>query len=176
MAAPIRPNSVSAFGTEKWVFVPTLTAPNAPSLAELNAASALDVTKMLMESSARPDASTEMARSERRVGDVESFEFPGETQWTGGEIMYQFAPQAAALSDGKKAYEKLPQGTTGWLVRRLGINRDTDLAVGQFVTSFPVAFGVQVETTVGDGASREVAVKQGVGVTGAPYTNKAVVA
>jgi hypothetical protein len=176
MAAPIRPAAVSAFGTEKWVFVPAIADPAAPSLAVLNGATSLDVTKMLMESSARPDASTDMARSERRVGDVESFEFPGETQWTGGEIMYQFAPQAAALSDGKKAYEKLPQGTTGYLVRRLGINRDTDLAVGQFVTCYPVAFGTQVETTVGEGASREVVIKQGVGVTAAPSINKAIVA
>lgn len=176
MAAPIRPAAVSAFGTEKWVFVPTLTAPSAPSLAELNAATALDVTKMFFASSAQPEGSTEMARNERRLGDVESFEFPGETQWTLGEVQYQFAPQAAALSDGKKAFEKLPQGTTGWLVRRLGINRDTDLAVGQFVSSFPVAFGVQVETKIGEGASAEVAIKQGVGITGTPYINKAVVA
>jgi hypothetical protein len=176
MAAPIRPASVSAFGTEKWVYVPTIADLSAPSLAVLNGATSLDVTKMLMESSARPDASTEMARAERRVGDVESFEFPGETQWTGGEMMYQFAPQAAALSDGKKAYEKFPQGTAGFLVRRLGINRDTDFAVGQFVSIFPVAFGVQVETTVGEGATREVVIKQGVGVTAAPSTNKAIVA
>lgn len=176
MAAPIRPNAVSAFGTEKWLYVVTVTAPSAPSLAELGAATSLDVTKMFFASSAKPTGSTEMARSERRLGDVESFEFPGETQWTLGEVMYQFAPQAAALSDGKKAFEKLPQGTTGWLVRRLGINRDVDLAVGQFVSSFPVAFGVQVETTVGDGASAEVAITQGVGVTGTPYINKAIVA
>lgn len=176
MAAPVRPNAVSAFGTEKWVFVPTLTAPNAPSLAELNAATVLDVTKMFYASSAKPDASTDMARAERRIGDIESFEFPGETQWTLGEAMYQFDPQSAALSTGKKAFEKLPQGTTGWLVRRLGINRDTDLAIGQFITSFPVACGVQVETTVGEGATAEVAIKQGFGVTGTPSTNKAIVA
>lgn len=176
MAAPIRPNAVSAFGTEKWVYVPTIADANAPSLAVLNGATSLDVTKMFFASSAKPTGSTEMARSERRLGDVESFEFPGETQWTLGEVMYQFDPQSAALSNGKKAFEKLPQGTTGWLVRRLGINRDTDFALGQFVTSFPVAFGVQVEGTVGEGASSEVAITQGVGVTGTPSTNKAIVA
>ena len=44
MAAPIRPASSKAFKREKWVFVPTLTAPDAPSLAELGAGSALDIS------------------------------------------------------------------------------------------------------------------------------------
>jgi hypothetical protein len=136
MAAPIRPAATKAFGAEKWVFVPTIADPTAPKLStELNAAGALDVTKMFFASSARPDASANMAKAERRLGDVESFEFVGETSYTLGEVRYSFNPQGAALSTGVQAFEKLPQGTTGYLVRRLGINRDTDLAVGQFVTS-----------------------------------------
>jgi hypothetical protein len=134
MAAPIRPAAAKAFGAEKWVFVPTIARHGAPLLTELNAAGALDVTKMFFASSARPDASVNMAKAERRLGDIESFEFVGETSYTLGEVRYSFNPQGAALSTGVQAFEKLPQGTTGYLVRRLGINRDTDLAVGQFVT------------------------------------------
>jgi len=177
MAAPIRPAATKAFGAEKWVFVPTIADPTAPKLStELNAAGALDVTKMFFASSARPDASANMAKAERRLGDIESFEFVGETSYTLGEVRYSFNPQGAALSTGVQAFEKLPQGTTGYLVRRLGINRDTDLAVGQFVTSFPVEAGPQVETTEGDGESAEVAIKQAFAITGPPSIKKAVVA
>ena len=177
MAAPTRPAPTKAFGSEKWSFVPTMANQAAPSLAtDLNAAGSLDVTKMFFTSSARPDASVNMAKAERRIGDIEGYEFVGETSWTLGEIRYSFNPQGAALSTGVQAFEKLPQGTTGFLVRRLGINRDTDYAVGQFVSVFPVEFGPQVETTEGDGESAEVAIKQGVALTGPPSIKKAIVA
>jgi hypothetical protein len=174
MAAPTRPTPTKAFGAEKWSFVPTIANTAAPTLAEVNAAGALDVTKMFFASSARPDASANLAKAERRLGDVESFEFVGETSYTMGEVRYSFNPQGAALSTGVLAFEKLPQGTTGFLVRRLGINRDTDYATGQFVSVFPVEFGPQVETTEGDGESAEVAIKQGVAVTGPPALKKAL--
>jgi hypothetical protein len=143
MAAPIRPAATKAFGAEKWVFVPTIADPTAPKLStELNAAGALDVTKMFFSSSARPDASANMAKAERRLGDVESFEFVGETSYTLGEVRYSFNPQGA----------------------------------GQFVTSFPVEAGPQVETTEGDGESAEVAIKQSFAITGPPSIKKAIVA
>ena len=176
MAAPIRPAGTKHYLRDKWVFVPTLTSTTAPSLAELNAASALDITKMMFSSSARPALSTNMARAPKRVGDGETYEFVGESQATVGEIRYSFNPQAAALSDGKKAFEKFPAGTTGYLVNRLGIDRDTDLAVGQFVTVYPVEFGPQHETPEGDGEGAEVAIVQPVAQTGPKSLNKAVVA
>ncbi len=177
MAAPVRPTAVKAYLRDKWVFVPTGTYdPVAPSLAILNAASALDVTKMFFASSAKPSQSTNLARSPKRIGDGETYEFVGETTPTFGEVRYSFDPQGAALSTGKKAYEKFPQGTTGFLVNRLGIDRDTDLATGQFVTSYPVEFGPQQEVAEGDGEGAEVAIVQTVAQTGPKQLNKAIVA
>lgn len=176
MAAPIRPASTKAYLREKIVFVPTLTNPNSPSLVEVNAASALDVTKMFFASSAKPSQSTNMARAPKRIGDAETFEFVGESQASVGEVRYAFNPQAAALSDGKKAFEKFPAGTTGYLVFRYGLDRDADLATGQFVTSYPVEFGPQHETTEGDGEGAEVAIVQSVAQTGPKSLNKALVA
>ena len=176
MAAPIRPAGTKAYLRTKWVYVPTLTSTTSPSLAELNAASALDVTKMFYESSAQPSTSTNLARSPRRVGDPASYEFVGESTESFGEVRYSFNPQAAAGTDGKKAFEKFPVNTTGYLVRRLGIDRDTDLALGQFVTIFPVEFGEQNEVTEGDGEGSEVAIAQTVAQTGPKSLNKAIVA
>lgn len=177
MAAPVRPNSTKAYLRDKWVFVPTGTYdPSAPSLAILNAATALDVTKMFFASSARPSQSTNLARAPRRLGDGETYEFVGESQRTIGEVRYSFDPQAAALSTGKKAFEKFPAGTTGFLVNRLGLDRDTDLATGQFVTSYPAEFGPQMETLEGDGEGAEVAIVQTVAQTGPTQMNKVVVA
>lgn len=176
MPAPTRPAATKAYLRDKWVFVPTLTTPDSPKLTELSAASALDVTKMFFASSARPAQSTNMARAPKRIGDGETYEFVGESQQSYGEIRYSFNPQAAALSDGKKAFEKFPAGTTGYMVNRLGIDRDTDLAVGQFVTVYPVEFGPQQEAMEGDAEGAEVAIVQSVAITGPKSLNKAVVA
>ena len=174
MVAPVRPAATKAYLRDKWVFVPTLTNPDSPSLAELNAASALDVTKMFFQSSARPSQTTNLARAPKRLGDGESYEFVGESQATVGEVRYSFNPQGAAASEGKLAFEKFPAGTKGYLVNRLGIDRDTDLATGQFVTSYPVEFGPQHETTEGDAEGAEVGIVQTVAQTGPKSLNKAV--
>lgn len=176
MAAPIRPSSVKTYGRDKWVFVPTLTSQTAPSLAEINAASALDVSKMLFHDTAKPSQSTNLVRRERRLGDTTTFEQVGTTDYSLGELKYQFAPQAAALSDGKKAFEKFPEGTTGFMVRRMGIAVDTDMAVGQFVDTYPVEVGPQMPTETGDGDTAESAFVQSVAVTGPPTFNRAIVA
>lgn len=174
--APLRPAATKAYLRDKWVFVPTGTYnPDSPSLAILNGASALDVSKMYFASSARPSQTTNLAKGPRRLGDAETFEFIGETTPTLGEVRYSFNPQGAAASDGKKAFEKFPANTTGHLVNRLGIDRDTDLATGQFVTSYPVEFGPQHETAEGDGEGAEVAIMQTVAQTGPKSLNKAIV-
>ena len=176
MAAPIRPAGTKAYLRTKWVFVPTIANTAAPTVAEVTGASALDVTKMFYESSAQPSTQTNLARSPRRVGDPASYEFVGESTESFGEVRYSFNPQGAAGSDGKKAYEKFPVNTTGFLVRRLGLDRDTDFAAGQFVTVFPVEFGDQNEVTEGDDEGAEVAIAQTVAQTGPKVLNKAIAA
>lgn len=176
MTAPLRPAATKSYLRDTWIFVPTVSAPGAPTVAELTGASALDVTNMFFASSARPSASTNLARAPKRIGDAASYEFVGESQESFGEVRYAFNPQAAALSDGKKAFEKFPAGTTGYLYNRLGIDRDTAVTAGQFVTGYPVEFGTQQETTEGDSEGAEVAIVQTVAQTGPKSLNVAVAA
>lgn len=177
MAAPLRPAGTKAYLRKKIILVKDAAYdPDAPSLAILTGASAIDVTNMFYESSARPTSTTNMARAPKRVGDGASYEFVGETQETIGEVRYSFDPQAAALSDGKKLAEFLPELTTGHYVVRYGVNRDDDLAVGEFVTSRPFEAGTQEEDEEGEGEGAEVALKQALAATGPKSFNKAIVA
>ena len=171
MAAPVRPTAAKAYGTEKWIFCPTSTL----SVATLTGGTALDISKMMFESSARPDATANMVESPARVGDVQAFEFVGKTAWTLGELRYQFGPQAASGADEVDAYEKFPAGTTGFLYCRRGVNVDTDLATGQYVTEYPVEFGPQVEVREGDGEGSEWGIKQGVAITDEPTPRQVLV-
>lgn len=166
MAAPVRPPSARLHVREKWIFVPTLADPAAPiATTEVNAASALDVSKILFASSARPDASTNLVNAPARVGDAAQGQFVGMSQWTLGEIHYAFGPQAAAGSDSKKAFEKFLPGTAGYLVNAMDFPVDDDLAAGDFVNVFAVEFGPRVPVPEGDGEGSEAAIKQTVAIT-----------
>jgi len=167
MVAPVRPNSTKMYLRDKWIFIPTGTySPTAPSTALLIGATALDVSKMFFQSSARPSQSTNLAKSPKRIGDGETYEFVGETSVSIGEVRYSFNPQGVALSNEVKAYEKFVPGTTGFLVNRLGIDRDTDLTTGQFVTSYPCECGPQLEVPEGDAEGAEIAIVQTFAQTG----------
>lgn len=176
MAAPIRPASSKAYGREKWVYVPTIANTSAPTVAEVTAVSVLDISCYLYESSARPTGSTNLVDRERRICDTTTFQQVGTTTYAGGEMVASLDPQAAALSDGKKAWEKFPEGTTGYLVRRLGTVVATDLAAGQFVDVYPVEFGAPIPGTVGDGESRENSFTSTFAITGPPAFIKAIAA
>lgn len=177
MTAPIRPAGTKAYLRKKIILVKDAAYnPDAPSLAILTGTSALDVTKMLYASSARPSSTTNMARAPKRVGDGSSYEFVGEKTETIGEVRYSFDPQGAALSAGKKLAEFLPEGATGYYVTRYGPDRDDDLEVGDFVTSRPFEAGDQDEDEEGEAEGAEVAIKQALAATGPKSFNKAVVA
>jgi hypothetical protein len=176
MAAPLRPTATKAYLRDTWIFVPTVANPASPTVAELTGASALDVTNMFFQSSARPSLSTNLARPSRRIGDAETYEFVGESQSSFGEVRYSFNPQSAALADGRKAYEKFPLNTTGYFYNRLGIDRDTAVVAAQKVTGYPVEFGPQMETLEGDAEGAEVAIVQTVAQTGPKLLNVPVAA
>ena len=176
MTAPLRPAATKAYLREKIILVKDAAYdPAAPSLAILTGSSALDVTNMFFSSAARPTQSTNMARAPKRVGDGVTYEFVGETQSSIGEVRYAFDPQSAALSDGRKCYEFLPEGTTGHYVTRWGIDRDTNLATTQKVTSRPFEAGPQLEVPEGDAEGSEVAIAQPLAATGPQSINKAIV-
>lgn len=176
MAAPLRPAGTKAYLRKKIILVKDAAYdPASPSLAILTGSSAMDVTNMMFESTAMPSQSTNMARAPKRVGDGQTYEFVGESQVTIGDARYSFNPQGAALSNGVKLYEFLPAGTTGYFVVRRGLDRDTDLATTQFVTSQPFEAGPQLEVDEGDAEGAEVAIQQPLAGTGPQSVKKAIV-
>jgi hypothetical protein len=177
MTAPTRPAGTKIYLRKKIIFVPTGTySGTTPSLAILTGASALDVTNRFFSSSANPSQSTNLAKAPKRVGDGEIYEFVGETSATLGEMRYSFNQQGAALDETVKAYEKFVPGTTGFLVYRYGIDRDTDLATGQFVSSYPCECGPQLEVDEGDAEGAEGAIAQIFAQTGPKLMKKVIVA
>lgn len=176
MAEPLRPDPTKLYGRENWIFVPTLADKRAPVLTEVTAASGLDVTRIVFASTGKPSQTTNRPTAARRLGDTRAYEFIGESNVTGGDMTYAFADQAAAASAGKKLYELIPEGTTGYLVQRKGVARATAPAAGQFVNVYPVEFGPSFPADEGDGESAESAMTCAFAITSDPAINVAIAA
>lgn len=180
MAAPVYPSGVTVQGNIKLQWVTVIADPEAPSLAtEINAASSLDISCYVGGDSWNPDIEQNKGEAPRRLCTKVQRDVFGNLKYSLADLMYSVSPQGAALSEGKKAYEALTPGTTGFIVARLGLDAvDTDWAAAQFVDIWPVTLGARLK--VGDPSNEfnEFMVKQPIVVAapGQPYEDIVIAA
>lgn len=178
MAAPITPAKKLANGKDHWWIVPAVAVTTAPTVAEVNSASGLNITGVLLSDYEGLTASTEKVTLPRVMLETTETEINGTTTVSAGDMVITFQPQAAAATDGKKAFELLDAGYVGFAIRRQDV-QDTasDAATaGQFVDVVPIDISTAIpgKTSVGpDGIYMFTAP---VSVTGVPKWNVAVVA
>lgn len=180
MTEPLRPAATKTYGKKNWIWIPTwaaYTSGTGPTAAEINSASGLDITRIVFADGVpSPTQNTNLVEQQRRWGDTSISQFVGETTHTGGQMEYQMGSQAAALADGVKLWELIPEGTTGFLVRRLGVARATTPAAGQFVTGWAVEFGPSLEIEKGEGENAESGAMVTFAVTSPPVKRVAIAA
>lgn len=180
MADPLRPAATKTYGKKNWIWIPTwsgYSAGTGPTVAEITSASGLDITRILFADGApAPTQSTNLVEQQRRWGDTSSVEFIGETKHAGGQMEYALGSQAAALADAVKLWELIPEGTTGFLVRRLGVLRATTPIAGHRVTGWQIEVGPSLEFEKGDGENAESGAMCTFAVLAPPVQRVAVVA
>src|SRR5699024_10515922 len=116
-------------------YIPTVTEVNA------NAPASLDVTCAVLAGTFAPTQNVSRASAPRRMCSITSLErITGVTESI-PDISCAVDPQAAAGSDGKKAFETLTAGLAGFLVARFGLDRYEEWKAGQFVNVYPVRLG-----------------------------------
>jgi hypothetical protein len=176
MAAPIKPALVKAFGSDSWAFVPAVADVNAPTTAEVTAATGWNLSCTLFGDQEGLSATTEKVTLPRRLCETETFESNGPTNYSMADLMVSFDPQAASGEDGKKAWEAMGDNSTGFLIRRQGVTATEDFAVGDFIDVVPVQLGKKVPTKTGTGADGVYAFTVAVSVTDTPAFSVAIAA
>ena len=176
MAAPIKPALRKAFGKDAWGFVPAVADIDAPALAELTATGGFNLSCSLFGEQEGVSASTEKVTLPRLLCETETYEVNGSTTFSMADFQISFQPQAASGSDGKKAWETLADGISGFLWRRQDVDAPDDLAAGQFVDVIPVQLGTKTPTKTGTGADGVYAFTQPASITGKPAFNVAITA
>lgn len=174
MAAPVKPALKMALGKESYLWVPAIANIAAPTVVELTAAGSFNLSCSLFGDQEGPTATTNKVTLPQLLCETQTYEVNGPTQHSAPDFQASFDPQAAAGSDGKKAWASMPDNSTGFLVRRQGVDSNTDVATGQFVDVWPGQLGVKVPTKTATDASGVFAFTVGVAVTGAPQFNVAL--
>jgi|ADGO01.1.fsa_nt_gi hypothetical protein len=105
---------------------------SAPKVSELTAPSAVDLTCMMVTTyEVRPDASE--TTNERAVCEVANVDTPTVQNYIGRlELFRQWDAQASEWGE-TDPLTVFAYGSVGWLVRRLGLPKDTPYADGQVV-------------------------------------------
>lgn len=163
----IVPAGVKAEGNLKVAFVPTIADVSAPTVAELTATGALDVSFFIKGGAFKP--SGEQARGDdRRLGSTQTFETLGREKSTIDDIVYIADPQAAAATPGNKAMELFQAGVSGFFVVRYGLDALTvDFIAAQKVDIWPMVFGVQNKTQLAeDDEFAKITITQAIAVSG----------
>lgn len=155
MAAPTKPQKVTANGKDSWWLVPAIANVGAPVITEVNALSGLNITCYLLAEQEGVSGSAEKVRLARLLCETTTTEGLGEQTWSLADIQGVFDPQGAANSDGKKVWALLKDGFEGFLVRRQGVVALDDGAVtaGQFVDVFKVETGIATPGKTANDAS-----------------------
>lgn len=167
------PEGVSTQGNETVIFVPALTNPAAPTVAELTGSSAINLGYALRGFSPNSEQGTS---DDIRLASTITYENPGRARVTLDDITYVYDPQAVVPTATNKHYETLKDGVTGFLVDRRGIAAANAVIAGQKVDVYRVTFGPQRRTAVDPSAEGgKFEVTQKPFVTGLSYRDVAVV-
>lgn len=180
MAAPTKPQLVTANGKDSWFFVPAIADTSAPTAAEINSGTGLNISCYLFAEFEGVTASTGKVTLPRLLCETAQYEANDVTTFTSTDLDFAFSPQAAAASDGKKAWDKFKEGgLSGYLVRRQGVVADSatsEAVAAQFVDVVPVDIGKAIPGKTGTDASGVYRATAPVAITGEPEWNVAVAA
>lgn len=178
MVAPTKPRKVQMNGKQTFWLVPAIADPEAPTAAEINAATGINLSCTLLKSFTGLTPTFNKVALEDYLCETESVEGNDNTTWAMADIVGGFDPQSAANSDDKRAFEFLREPFLGFAVFRNGIvaNQATpEAVVGQFVNVAPVDITAAVDASSGAESSSIAKFMAGVSVTGTPTMNVAVV-
>lgn len=136
-----QPESVVSDGNVLVLWVPTIADPDAPTVAELTAVSALDVSCYFTDSGWNPNLSEDEA-TDNRLCSRQNYGKPGR-QKIEMPLVYVSNPDDPAEDE---AALTLLVNTTGYFVDRRGVAFEQAIAAGDIVTVFPVTLGAQADS------------------------------
>lgn len=164
--------STPADANEKVFLVTAIANTAAPTVAELTAVSAVDISCYLTSDGFSPSLSEQVINDERKCS-KQTFEQPGRAQY-GLDVVYIDNTNSANASTFNKAKDTLVPGAAQFLVVRRGKAFDSAVVAADKVTIYPIKPGAYSELP-GE-ANSVLKIGQKLFVTGEVKTSVAVAA
>lgn len=179
MVAPTKPGLKIANGKDTWWIVLAIANKNAPTALEVNAATGINMTGYLFSDYAGLTVAVTKVTLPRVLAETETYQAAGETQYELADMDFAFHPQAAAGSDGKRAWDKFRAGgLVGFGVMRSDYLADqtaSEAAAGHRVHVVPLEVHAAYPGKTSTDASGVYRATAPVSVTGKPAFDVAVV-
>jgi hypothetical protein len=131
--------STPADGNFLALIVPAIANTDAPTLAELNAGTVVDISCYLTGGGWKPSLSEQVITDER-VCTTQTYEKKGRSQ-RGLEIEYIDNTNSPNAAEFNKAKDTLIPDSSHFLVTRAGLSYESALASGQKVSVYPIDAG-----------------------------------
>lgn len=180
MVAPIKPGVKLATGKETWWIVLAIANKNAPTAAEVNAATGINMSGYLFAEYAGLTVTLNKVSLPRILAETKTYQAAGETTYDMADMEFLIHPQAATGADGKKAWDKFKAGALiGFGVQRSDYVADqtaSEAAAGQRVNVVPIEVHAAYPGMTSAGADGVYRATAPVSVTGEPVFDVAVAA
>lgn len=138
------PEGVQSQGNVKVKAVLTMANPAAPTVAEVNASSAVDMSLFLYPGGWGPTVTTNKGTKPPRLASKTTLESFNRSAYGLPDLTYAWNPQAADTDPANAAKAALDQGLQVYLVERLGKDAESvPFAAGDFVRVHVVRLGEQ---------------------------------
>lgn len=148
-------------GNVKVIVALSLTSLTAPSLAEINVGTSVDLSMALYASGYKPDVTTNKGTKPPRLASKATIESFNRSTYTFPDLVYAFDPQADDTDPDNAVLAALEEGLTVYVVERLGKDAETvDIAIGDWVRIHKVKLGEQVPVFNPDDENDEIATRQ----------------
>lgn len=157
------PEGVQSQGNVKVKAVFTLANSAAPTVAEVNASSAVDLSLFLYPGGWSPTITTNKGTKPPRLASKVSLESFNRSAYGLPDLLYAFDPQGAPGDADNAAYEALTPGLSIYLVERLGVDAEgVAFTSADYVRVHHVTLGEQFPVYDTTDENDEVKIQQSV--------------
>lgn len=142
----VYPEGTPTLGNTKVKAVLSISDLEAPDLSsEINAGTSVDISCYLYPAGWSPTGTTAKGTKPDRLCSKTSLEQLNRTTYSLGDLQYVYDPQASSSAEANAARTLLAEGTSLYLVERIGLDSDdVAFAAGQAVRTHYVTLGAQI--------------------------------
>ncbi len=140
------PEGVPTLGATRLTAVVTLSSLTAPTLVQISAGTSKDLTCFVYADSWNPTATQAKGTKRARLCQTTMRDSLNLATVTAPTLMYTYQPQLADAAAGNEAKLLLQEGSTIYVVERLGLDADVAWAVGQRTLTHHLRLGKQIRS------------------------------